>query len=164
MFKLGKLTDYGTVIMTVLAADPARLRSAHELADTTHVSAPTVSKLLKRLTQGGLVESIRGVHGGYRLARPPEQITVADVIAALEGPFGLTECSVSKGCCTIESHCGVRANWRLISHAIRNALESVTLAQMTAPLKRRHPGESRGPESPLLYAPAKDSGFRLPPE
>jgi len=138
MLKLGRMTDYGTVLMTALANEPARLHSAHELAERTRIAAPTVSKLLKQLSRGGVVESIRGAQGGYRLARPANRITVADIVTVLEGPFGLTACSVHKGDCNIESHCGVRGNWRLINHAIRSALEAVTLAQMTAPLGR-HP-------------------------
>jgi FeS assembly SUF system regulator len=140
MFKLGKLTDYGTVVMTALAARPAALRNAHELATETHVAAPTVSKLLKQLAKSGLVESIRGAHGGYRLARSPDLITVAEVVSALEGPIALTQCSVHDGGCSIESHCGVRGNWRLINSAIRQALESVTLAQMAEPARARQPG------------------------
>jgi FeS assembly SUF system regulator len=137
MFKLGKLTDYGTVVMTALAARPEALRNAHELAAETHVAAPTVSKLLKQLAKSGLVESIRGAHGGYRLARAPEQITVAEVISALEGPIALIQCAVHSGGCSIESHCGVRGNWRLINTAIRHALEAVTLAQMAEPMRAR---------------------------
>jgi FeS assembly SUF system regulator len=108
MLKLGKLADYGTMIVTVLAAEPARLYPAQELATRTHVAAPTVSKLLKLLTKAGLVESLRGAHGGYKLARSPDAITVADVIGAIDGPIGLTECSVHKGDCAVESTCGVR--------------------------------------------------------
>src|SRR5689334_14394146 len=125
MLKLGKLADYGTMIMTVLAADPERLYSAQELAARTHVAAPTVSKLLKLLTKSSLVESLRGAHGGYKLSRPAASIAVADVIAAIEGPFGLTQCSVHKGDCAVESHCGVRGNWRLINSAIQQALNAV---------------------------------------
>jgi FeS assembly SUF system regulator len=136
MFKLGKLTDYGTVVMTALAATPEAVRNAHDLAAETRVAAPTVSKLLKQLARSGLVESIRGAHGGYRLARPPDRITVAEVVSALEGPIALIECAVHHGGCNIESHCGVRGNWRLINTAIRQALEAVTLAQMAAPLRR----------------------------
>jgi FeS assembly SUF system regulator len=136
MLKLSKLADYATVIMTALAADPARARNALELAEGTHVSAPTAAKLLKQLTRGGLVESIRGAHGGYRLARAPEKITVADVIGALEGPIAVTECSAHGSDCSIQSSCATRANWRLINRAIRGALEAVTLAQMAAPLRR----------------------------
>jgi len=148
MFKLGKLTDYGTVVMTALAARPDAMRNAHDLAAETHVAAPTVSKLLKQLQKSGLVESVRGAHGGYRLARKPELITVADVVSALEGPIALTQCSVHDGGCSIESHCGVRGNWRLINTAIRQALESVTLAQMAEPMRGRRP---TGTDSPMNF-------------
>ena len=143
MLKLGKLADYGTMVVTVLAAEPERLHSAQELAALTHVSAPTVSKLLKQLTKGGVVESLRGAHGGYKLARPPTDVTVADVIAAIDGPIGLTECSVHKGDCAVESTCGVRGNWRLINTAIHQALKAVTLADMAQPA--RHPRGSGDP-------------------
>lgn len=149
MLKLGKLTDYATVIMTALAAEPARLRCAQDLSEQTHVAAPTVSKLLKTLSRTGLLESIRGAHGGYRLGRPPAEITVADIVAAVEGPIALTECATHDGCCSIESHCGVRGNWRLINTAIRHALESVSLEQMAAPLTRM-PAAARG-EVPMPY-------------
>lgn len=147
MLKLGKLTDYATVLMTVLAADAARPLPTRELAARTHVAPPTVSKLLKLLAQHGLVESHRGVQGGYRLARPAARITVADIISALEGPIALTQCSVHKGCCSIEAYCGVRSNWRLINGAIRAALEAVTLEQMAQPLAARRS------EHPLLQSP-----------
>jgi len=94
MLRLSKLTDYGMVVMTALARAPQGLRNAADLADETHIGAPTVSKLLKRLGRAGLVESERGAQGGYRLARAPSKIDVAEVIAAIEGPIGLTECSV----------------------------------------------------------------------
>ncbi len=148
MLKLSKLSDYATVLMTQLASEPVRLHSAHDLSGRTHVAAPTVSKLLKLLAKGGLVESIRGAQGGYRLAKSPAQITVAAIISVIEGPIALTQCSVHKGSCVIEPFCGVRSNWRLINKAIRNSLESVTLAQMAAPLRRSHP------EFPLIPAAA----------
>jgi FeS assembly SUF system regulator len=136
MLKLSKLTDYATMLMTAIAADPARVHNGHELAARTHVPAPTVSKLLKALARGGLLESTRGVHGGYRMLRAPEAVSVADVIRALEGPIAVTQCSDHAGGCSIESSCATRANWRLINGAIRQALEAISLAQMAAPLKR----------------------------
>lgn len=139
MLKLGKLADYATMIMTAMAADPERLYSAQDLSAHTHVAAPTVAKLLKLLAKGGLIDSLRGARGGYRLARDASGITVADVIGAIDGPIALTQCSVHKGACAIESFCGVRTNWRLINQTVRHALESVTLAQMAAPLRRSHP-------------------------
>src|SRR4051794_31605249 len=123
MLKLSKLADYATVLMSAIAADPARVHNGQELAARTHVPAPTVAKLLKTLARGGLLESLRGAHGGYRLVRSPERISVAEVIRALEGPIAVTECAEHKSGCGIESSCATRAHWRLINAAIRQALE-----------------------------------------
>lgn len=136
MLKLGKLADYATVLMTAMAVRPQDLRNAHELAEHTHVPAPTVSKLLKLLSKAGLAESLRGASGGYRLARTPGSVTIADVIRAVEGPIAITQCSAHGEGCGIESTCGTKTNWRLIDSAIRHALESVTLEQMARPMTR----------------------------
>lgn len=133
MLKLSKLSDYATVLMTLIARAPERVHTGLELSEHSGVPAPTVAKLLKTLARGGLLQSLRGAHGGYRLARPAERISVADIIAALEGPIGVTECSSHPGGCTLESDCSTRANWRLINIAIREALEAVSLAQMASP-------------------------------
>lgn len=136
MLKLAKLTDYGTLLMTTLALEPDTVRSAQELAARSHVAAPTVAKLLKTLVKRGLVESSRGAHGGYRLARAAAEITVADIVRALEGPIAITACATHGTGCSIEASCTSRANWRLIDSAVRQALEAVTLAQMAAPQMR----------------------------
>lgn len=150
MIKLGKLTDYGTMLATVLATEPGRLLSALELAQKSHVSEPTVRKLLKQLTRAGLVESLRGAHGGYRLARAPSAVTVADVVAALEGPIALTQCATHGGGCSIEPHCGVRGNWNLINTALKNALSAVTLEQMASPMR----APARPMVAPLVFTPS----------
>lgn len=138
MLRVSKLTDYATVVMTCLAMpEGAEVLSAQQLAERAHLEVPTVSKLLKQLANAGLVESRRGVNGGYRLARDPRAISVADIVTAMEGPIGMTECSAHSGICNHESHCGVRVNWQRISLAIRVALEGVTLADMiSTPSKR----------------------------
>ena len=133
MLRVTKLTDYATVVMTVLAARPGEVLSAAELADRAGLEATTVSKLLKPLAQAGLVDGLRGVHGGYRLARPAEAIGLIDIVEAMEGPLGMTECSLHAGQCGIESSCGVRANWRRINDVVADALRAITLAQMVAP-------------------------------
>lgn len=130
MFRISKLTDYGTVVMTYLAQQPEQVRSASEIAGGTHVAMPTVSKILKALARAQLVVSHRGAKGGYALARPPRAISMAQIIAAMEGPFGLTECSSVPGVCAHESCCSVRPNWQRINQGIRTVLESVTLAEM----------------------------------
>jgi FeS assembly SUF system regulator len=165
MLKLAKLTDYATVVMTAIAADPARVHSAQELADSSRLPAATVSKLLKQLSKAGLIEATRGSQGGYRLTRSADQITVADVIDAVEGPIAVTRCSIHTGDCSIETSCGTRANWRLINTAIRQALEAVTLAQIAAPLRRGNSGEN-----PLTFHPrakaaaSKSNALRPTPE
>ncbi|TAM45103.1 MAG: SUF system Fe-S cluster assembly regulator [Gammaproteobacteria bacterium] len=135
MLRMSKLTDYGTVILTYLASQPGRLHAASEIAEQIRVAPPTVSKVLKTLVRGGLVASHRGTKGGYALARPAERITVAQVLAVLEGPIGLTECSSNPGQCVQETSCSVRGNWQRINLAIRRALEDVTLAEMVQPMK-----------------------------
>ena len=133
MLRVTKLTDYATVVLTVLAADPDHVLSATELAERAGLEPPTVAKVLKPLAQAGLVEGFRGANGGYRLARPADAIGLIEVVEAMEGPLGMTECSIHAGHCTIEDHCGVRANWRRINDVVVQALRSVTLAQMQAP-------------------------------
>jgi FeS assembly SUF system regulator len=133
MLRLSKLTDYGTVVMTYLARSADRLHAASEIAADIHVAAPTVSKILKRLARQGLVISHRGVKGGYSLARPAREISVVEIIDALEGPVGLTECGTSAGLCSQESSCSIRANWQHINGAVRQALAGVTLDEMAAP-------------------------------
>jgi FeS assembly SUF system regulator len=137
MFRISKLTDYATVVLTLLAEQEATVHSASDLAARARLELPTVSKLLKMLGQAGLVESFRGANGGYRLARPPAQITTADILIAMEGPIGVTECALHDGLCDHETHCGVRSNWRRISVAVENALRSVTLADMLEPATPR---------------------------
>jgi FeS assembly SUF system regulator len=133
MLRVTKLTDYATVVMTVLAADPEHVHSASDLAERAQLEAPTVSKLLKPLAQAGLVEGFRGANGGYRLAREADSISLADVVEAMEGPIGMTECSSAAGQCGIESHCGVRANWRRINDVVAEALRGVSIADMLGP-------------------------------
>ncbi|MEO8461474.1 MAG: SUF system Fe-S cluster assembly regulator [Dokdonella sp.] len=137
MLRVSKLTDYATVVMTCLAATADDVVSAQALAERARLEVPTVSKLLKQLAQAGLVDSFRGINGGYRLAHAPEKITVAQIVTAMEGPIGMTECSAHSGLCGHELHCGVRVNWQRISQAISQALDSVTLADMVKPPVRR---------------------------
>lgn len=137
MLRVSKLTDYATVVMACLAARGMDVASAQTLAESAHLEVPTVSKLLKQLAQAGLVVSTRGTNGGYRLSREPQRITIADIVVAMEGPIGMTECSAHSGLCGHEPHCGVRVNWRRINQAIAGALASVTLAEMTRPPAKR---------------------------
>jgi FeS assembly SUF system regulator len=130
MLRIGKLTDYGTVILATLAADRSRLQNAGSLAERTRIAAPTVSKLLKQLHRAGLVISTRGTHGGYQLARDPEAISAAAILDALEGPIALTDCSNGAGHCGIEHTCSVGRAWQKLNLAIRRSLSEISLAQL----------------------------------
>ena len=136
MIRLGKLTDYGLVLMTYIAQNHDRsLHTARDLAVESRLPLPTVSKLLKELLQGGLLVSQRGIKGGYCLAREPREISVAEVIAVLEGPIALTECSTDiSGLCDLEPCCPIKNNQRIISQAVRGALGSVMLSDLVQPL------------------------------
>jgi FeS assembly SUF system regulator len=133
MLRVSKLCDYATVLLGELAEQPESVRSATELAESARLESPTVSKVLKLLASAGLVESYRGVAGGYRLARAPHRISVAQIVEAIDGPIGMTECSVHVGACSHESHCGVRGPWQRISQVVAKALREMTLAEMIEP-------------------------------
>ncbi len=138
MFRLNKLSDYAAVLMACLAEDGERV-SAQALAERARLELPTVAKLLKQLSSAGLVNATRGTTGGYVLARAAEHISVADIVIAIEGPMGLTECSVHQGGCSRESFCAISSNLRKISMAVEHALRSVTLADLSAPPKNWRP-------------------------
>lgn len=133
MLRVTKLTDYATLVLTVLAARPELVLSAPELAEQAGLESPTVAKVLKPLAQAGLVEGFRGANGGYRLTRDAGEITLIEIVEAMEGPLGMTECSVHAGQCGIEDSCSMRASWRRINDVVADALRAVTLADMAAP-------------------------------
>lgn len=135
MIRLGKLTDYGLVLMSQMARAPQNsLHTARDLAVQCNLPVPTVSKLLKVLLQSGVLRSHRGVKGGYSLAREPRHISLAEIIAALEGPLALTECSTdTAGLCELESSCAIRESQRIISQVVRGALENVSLSDLIRP-------------------------------
>ena len=130
MLRISKMTDYATVILARLALAPQRQFTAAQLADQTHLAQPTVSKVLKLLLRRGLLTSTRGLHGGYRLARPAAEITAAQILDALEGPVALIECARHVHHCSIESTCGVGRAWQRVSVALRRVLEEITLLEL----------------------------------
>ncbi len=132
MLRLPKLTDYAVVLLTRMAGQPnSQVQTTADLAARTGLAAPTVAKILKQLTKQGLLTAQRGTHGGYRLARAPAQITVADIVIALDGPVAVTDCvNDQHGQCGVERLCTMRGQWDTINRAIKSALASVTLADM----------------------------------
>ncbi len=135
MLRISKMTDYAIMVMVQLHRQPGEVLSAQALADAALLELPTVSKVLKQLVNTGLVESYRGPAGGYSLIITGSEISVADIIEAIEGPIAMTECSIGEGLCAQESKCSLRGNWQRISLAIAQALSGVSLAEMALPEK-----------------------------
>jgi len=133
MIRITKQTDYGIVLLTHLATHRETQYNAPDLATETQLPAPTVSKILKLLAREGLLASHRGVKGGYTLAREPRDISMAQIIAVLEGPIAMTECEDEHGDCVHEPTCHVRSNWHRINVAVRDALAGISLAEMALP-------------------------------
>ncbi len=138
MLKVSKLTDYGIGLMTCLARQSStELFTARGLSEQMGVPLPTVSKVLKLLTGGQLLISTRGATGGYALARRPEQITLADMFEALEGPVSVTDCATNTGCgCELESTCGLKANWAWINQQLLGTLSGISLQNMAGSVAR----------------------------
>jgi FeS assembly SUF system regulator len=129
--RLTHLADYAVVIMTAAARREAGARlSASELAQDTGVPLPTPQKLMGRLAAEGLLTSVRGAAGGFALARPAGEITLADIVEAVEGPIAMTVCSEGRTDCALDAHCMVKPHMGVVGNAIRGALGAVSLTEL----------------------------------
>ena len=133
MIILSKLADYGVIVATHLAADPERQANAAAIAAATRLPPATVAKLLKALAHAGLATATRGAAGGYRLARRPAAISVAEVVAAIDGDIGMTQCSVHDTDCDRTTYCPTRPHWAAINRAVSTALSAISLDDMITP-------------------------------
>ena len=130
--RLTHLADYAVVMMTAAARRDAGARwSASELAEETGVPAPTAQKIMQSLAKAGLLDSQRGSAGGYRLARPVPDISLADIIEAVEGPIAMTQCSETGiSDCALDHHCKVKPHMNIVGAKVRGALSAVSLQEL----------------------------------
>jgi FeS assembly SUF system regulator len=149
MVILSKLADYGVIVATHLAAHPERQMTAAVLAQETSLPRATVAKVLKALAHGGIVTGARGATGGYRLAQDASGISVSQVVAAIDGMMGVTQCTVHGPDCTRVHFCATRPHWKRINDAVGTALSAITLGDMAA--------NPFGPPSPRPALPKQDS-------
>jgi FeS assembly SUF system regulator len=157
MIILSKLADYGVIVATHLAAHPERQINAAVLAAETRLPQATVAKVLKNLAHAGVVTALRGAAGGYRLSRPAREISVAEVVASIDGAIGMTQCSIHEPSCDREGFCPTRPHWQRINLAISQALAAVTLAEMAMtqnPFQTPDPAGSRLPFGSLATVTA----------
>ena len=133
MIILSKLADYGVIVATHLAAHPDRQANAAAIAAATRLPQATVAKLLKALAHARLVTATRGAAGGYRLARRPALISVAEVVAAIDGDIAVTQCSLHEADCERTTYCPTRPHWGAINRAVGAALAAISLQNMVSP-------------------------------
>jgi FeS assembly SUF system regulator len=134
MLRITKLTDYAIVALSHMAGQQGGPWTSRGVADATGLPQPSVSKILKSLAKAGIVRSARGVQGGYRLAREPGTICVADIIDAVEGPISLTECTTQHpDGCEYSGACALESTWARINHAVRRALADISLEDIAMP-------------------------------
>ncbi|MBV7257312.1 SUF system Fe-S cluster assembly regulator [Pacificimonas sp. WHA3] len=128
--RLSNLADYAVVAMVRLASAPERM-SAGALSEQTGIPAPTAAKLTATLTRAGLLDSTRGASGGAALSRPASDIRLTEIVEAVDGPIGLTQClHDGAGDCAIGVSCNVRPHWTIINQKVRSAFDDVSLADL----------------------------------
>jgi Rrf2 family protein len=134
MLKISKLTDYGLLASVYLARRGGEIVAAREIAEFYHLPVPMITKVLKTLHQSGVVESHRGVAGGYSFDGDAESVTLGHLVEALEGPWDLVECETTDedghAICSIRVACPSRRFMFGINRAIKGAFEQVTLGDL----------------------------------
>jgi len=134
MLRLNRLTDYAILVLGVLHSRQDMWLSSGQIAETAQLTQATAAKVIKALVAAGLVETHRGTHGGCQLARPVSQISIAEVVEAIEGPIALTACvDGAEEPCSVQQGCFMGGNWNRVNTALRGALLSVSLADLFDP-------------------------------
>lgn len=134
MIRLSRLTDYAITLLSYVGNESDALWTAAGLSEKSGLPLPTVAKVLKVLAKSGLVSAQRGAIGGYKLTRTPSQISVAQIIEAMDGPIAITKCAHgSAQKCAIKNFCAMSGGWNKVNGAIRDALNDVSLAEMVSP-------------------------------
>ncbi len=149
MIRLSRLTDYAVTLLTQMVSEAKPVWAASDLAEKTGLPLPTVSKVLKQLAKEHVLIAHRGASGGYRLGRAANEISIASVIEAMDGPIALTDCAEGGDQdCMIQTICPMSGNWNKVNNAVRQALDAVSLADMLAPKE----GEAAAKPSTAMHA------------
>ena len=133
MLRISKMTDYAVLILANLALHDKNLLTAKEIAGETHISLPTVQKILKKLNRKSLVVSKQGASGGYVLADDTKDISVADLLMKLDGDLSITQCSSDEDQCQVEDFCNIGNAWQMINQRVQWALNDITLGDLIQP-------------------------------
>ena len=105
-------------------------RMIREIANNQEISEKYISRLIIELRKAGMVKSIRGSKGGYRISREPKEITLLDVVEVMEGPVSIVDCVSARDCCPRIASCVTREIWTELNNQIREALQKITLQEI----------------------------------
>lgn len=142
MFKLNRMTDYAVVVLGILAHRQGEILATAQLAELTGLNQPTVAKVAKSLVAADLLDTQRGVHGGYRLARPAALISLVQIVEAMEGPIAVNGCvNGDQDPCFVGDCYFMSRNLNRVNLAVRNALNDVSLKDLIDPAQRFSPAD-----------------------
>ncbi len=134
MIRFSRMADYGVLLLGHFARHEDELVSTSGLAETYHMPRPVVANLLKAFCKAGLLDSRRGLHGGYRLARPAGAISLLEVLSVIDGPVQLIDCAVldlsESGACDYEDVCPSRSPMRAVHKKMIRLLQDISLAEL----------------------------------
>ena len=148
MFKLNRMTDYAIVVLGVLAHRRGEILATAQLAELTGLNQPTVAKVAKTLVAADLVDTQRGVHGGYRLIRSVGMISLVQIVEAMEGPIAVNDCvDGAQDPCMVSNCCFMSRNWNRVNLAVRNALDDVSLEDLIDPAQLFAPTDIKRAEN-----------------
>ena len=158
MFKLNRMTDYAIVVLGALAHRQGEILATAQLAELTGLNQPTVAKVAKTLMAADLLETQRGVHGGYRLAQPAAATSLVQIVEAMEGPIAVNDCvDGAQAPCVVSNCCFMSRNWNRVNLAVRNALSDVSLEDLIDPAQLFTPtGHQPAPDRPLSSVPQNE--------
>ena len=158
MFKLNRMTDYAIVVLGALAHRQGEILATAQLAELTGLNQPTVAKVAKTLMAADLLETQRGVHGGYRLAQPTAATSLVQIVEAMEGPIAVNDCvDGAQAPCAVSNCCFMSRNWNRVNLAVRNALSDVSLEDLIDPTQLFTPmGNQPAAHRPVSAVPQNE--------
>jgi Rrf2 family protein len=131
MLKLSKKVEYAILAMQYMAMCPDELINAKQIAKDNDLSFEFLSKSLQILNRNGLINSVQGVRGGYNLAKHPKEITVAEIIRAVEQNSAIVDCTAEKETCSRVNHCIMKNPMYYLQKKIDNIFENTTVFEFT---------------------------------
>jgi Rrf2 family protein len=123
-------TDYAIRCVLHLSQSPDQVIMVNEIARSRRIPRSFLSKILQKLAKAGIVESLRGVKGGFRLTRRPEDISLLDVIEAIEGPVAMNHCAINRRLCSLSKSCSVHPVWIVVREKVEGILREHNFARL----------------------------------